>query len=371
MENKYDIFISYSRRDSETVLPVVKNLESEGYTVWIDVYGIESNEQFKEKIVSVIENSTVMIFFSSKDSNNSSYTAKEIGIAISRQKPIIPIKLDNTRYNRSVEFDLININFLDYAASPQITMEKLLQTLEKYCGKSKQQLEEERQLRLKQAKLQLKYDMLQEQIQQLCSMRAALLEEMRACGMDVAGPCGGEETPVFPATPQPEIPSKNSVLPTGGTPAQNNVWIKFIIGGQEQELIKIRGIGDSLPFTQELSPRATLSKGALKEQRFNIILELYVGKDLKNAKKSVLQQVIDNDKGRWFANIALLGLPIIFNGEYDTTVEIPVTIVVKEDYTLDINGHIMFNDGKDVPTEKLKKYGNCIEITTSQFEVVS
>ncbi len=315
MENKYDIFISYSRRDSETVLPVVKNLESEGYTVWIDVYGIESNEQFKEKIVSVIENSTVMIFFSSKDSNNSSYTAKEIGIAISRQKPIIPIKLDNTRYNRSVEFDLININFLDYAASPQKTMEKLLQTLEKYCGKSKQQLEEERQLRLKQAKLQLKYDMLQEQIMELCHKRTVLMEEMQACGMDVTGPCGGEETPVFPATTEPVRPQKSAEQVWPDIPSENNVWIKFFIGGQQQELIKIKSIGDPLPFRKELTLRATLSKGALKEQKFNIVLELYVGKDLKNAKKSVLQRVIDNDKGRWIANIALLGLPIIFNGE--------------------------------------------------------
>ncbi len=31
----------------------------------------------------------------------------------------------------------------------------------------------------------------------------------------------------------------------------------------------------------------------------------------------------------------------------------------------------MFGDGKDVPTEKLKKFGDCIEIATSQFEVVS
>ena len=64
MDNKYDIFISYSRRDSELVLTVVKQLQKRGFTIWIDKDGIESGDAFKSVIVRAIKNSDVFLFFS-------------------------------------------------------------------------------------------------------------------------------------------------------------------------------------------------------------------------------------------------------------------------------------------------------------------
>lgn len=132
-----DIFISYSRADSKVVESFVQRLESSGYKVWIDRTNVHPGKSYKSIIVQAIEDSTVLLFFSSKDSNASLWPAKEIAIAVDRQKHIIPIKLDDTRYNQDVEFDLINLDYVDYCSKTnrEHEIEKLTRTLESLLGK--------------------------------------------------------------------------------------------------------------------------------------------------------------------------------------------------------------------------------------------
>ena len=114
---RYDLFVSYSRRDKRKVMRVVSILQSRGYSVWIDESGIETGEQFKKVIVNAIEECKVVLFFSSKHSNQSPWTAKEIGVANSIGKPILPIKLDETDYNKELLFDLVNLDYCDLTNS--------------------------------------------------------------------------------------------------------------------------------------------------------------------------------------------------------------------------------------------------------------
>lgn len=85
MEHKYDLFISYSRKDSEKVLSVVKILQERRFAIWIDKDGIESGDAFKSVIVRAIKNSDVFLFFSSKGSGESLWTVKEVNTAVQRQ----------------------------------------------------------------------------------------------------------------------------------------------------------------------------------------------------------------------------------------------------------------------------------------------
>ena len=128
---KYDVFISYSRKDTKIVDEFVNRLESEGVRVWIDRDGVESGDAFKRVIVNAIKESALFMFFSSESSNSSPWTTKEVGIAVNYQKPIIPIKLDKTLYNEDIEFDLVNLDYIDYSnpAMQQPMMEKLVRTI--------------------------------------------------------------------------------------------------------------------------------------------------------------------------------------------------------------------------------------------------
>ena len=64
---KYDVFISYSRRDKKKVKEFCKAFSNAGITFWIDENGIENGENFKSIIVRAIEDSSVFLYFSSKE----------------------------------------------------------------------------------------------------------------------------------------------------------------------------------------------------------------------------------------------------------------------------------------------------------------
>ena len=131
MDKKHDIFVSYSRHDTNVVNEFVERLEREGFSVWIDRDGIESGDAFKKIILQAIKSSAVVLFFSSQHSNQSSWTAKEIGVAVKYQKTVIPILLDGSNFNEEVEFDLINLDFIDYqdASLREMMMDRLVKSL--------------------------------------------------------------------------------------------------------------------------------------------------------------------------------------------------------------------------------------------------
>lgn len=134
--NRHDVFISYSRTDSKIVRTFVTRFEQAGLRVWIDKDGIESGDAFKHIIVNAIESSSVVVFFSSEASNSSPWTAKEIGVASSLKKHIIPVLLDSSSYNKEILFDLVNTDYVDCTnvADREIVIERLLKSLSKICS---------------------------------------------------------------------------------------------------------------------------------------------------------------------------------------------------------------------------------------------
>ena len=134
-----DIFISYSRKDSNVVSEFVWRLEQEGFKVWIDKEGIYSGDEFAEVLATAIEESTVVLYFSSVDSNASKWTAGEIGIANMYDKHIIPVRLDHSPYNKRTIIHLVNRDYIDYTNPIRHSemMERLLDELRILCPNAK------------------------------------------------------------------------------------------------------------------------------------------------------------------------------------------------------------------------------------------
>ena len=112
----HDIFISYSRADSEQVMKIRNVLDESGLEYWIDKEGIYSGENYKEVIVDAIDVSKVVMFISSINSNNSINVIRELGYAVSQKKTIIPVLLDDSQYAKSIRLDIADIdqvNFMD------------------------------------------------------------------------------------------------------------------------------------------------------------------------------------------------------------------------------------------------------------------
>jgi formylglycine-generating enzyme required for sulfatase activity len=134
-QKTYDIFISYSRKDTEQVLEIANKLSGEGYNIWIDRDGIESGDAFKAVIVKAIKNSKIFMFFSSKSANTSPWTVKEVNMAVYLKKTIIPVKLDDSDYDDSIMFDLVGVDYVEYKNDSTLQcIEDILRAIKKHIG---------------------------------------------------------------------------------------------------------------------------------------------------------------------------------------------------------------------------------------------
>lgn len=131
---KQDVFISYSREDLKTgngsqkesiIQQIINILQEEGISFWIDRDGIYTGDLFAEVIVNNIIDSRVFLFVSSKNSNRSAWTSKEIAVANKYNKPIIPFCYDDTEYNKKFMLFLVDIDRVDYYAEPSTGLERL------------------------------------------------------------------------------------------------------------------------------------------------------------------------------------------------------------------------------------------------------
>lgn len=110
---KYDIFISYSRKDTDLITPILDALKDKGYTLWLDTEGKYHSEKFRGKIVKAIKESSCVVFFSSKNSNESEWVRREINVADEENKTIIPFILDDTGYDDEIRLTLTGIERID------------------------------------------------------------------------------------------------------------------------------------------------------------------------------------------------------------------------------------------------------------------
>lgn len=125
---KHNIFISYSRKDKEAADCLCEILKENGIAYWIDKEGIYSSYNYKELIVDAIDISQAVIFISSVNSNASINVIREVGYAVNRNKPILPLMLDDAPYAKSIRLDISDIDQIDFR-NPAMASKKLITSL--------------------------------------------------------------------------------------------------------------------------------------------------------------------------------------------------------------------------------------------------
>ncbi|HWF24548.1 MAG TPA: TIR domain-containing protein, partial [Solirubrobacteraceae bacterium] len=86
-----DVFVSYSRRDSEFVRRLAESVVERGKEAWLDTEGIADGEVFPEAIKRAIEGSDAFLFVITPDAVNSAYCEQEVEYAREMQKRIVPV----------------------------------------------------------------------------------------------------------------------------------------------------------------------------------------------------------------------------------------------------------------------------------------
>jgi hypothetical protein len=133
---KYDIFISYSRKDFNEVNSIIQILKSRIPTLnyWFDITGIESGSEFRNEIMSAIDDSSYVLFALSDNAIPSKYAEKEVMYALKTETKVIPLLLKGAKLKGWPLFEIGNIDCIDSTNSLQ--MEKLIKNLADWTGKA-------------------------------------------------------------------------------------------------------------------------------------------------------------------------------------------------------------------------------------------
>ena len=86
-----DVFVSYSRSDSELVNRLVERLRERGKNVWVDTEGIRDAEVFPAALRRAVEGSDGFVFVISPESVASPFCEQEVDHAVELNKRIVPL----------------------------------------------------------------------------------------------------------------------------------------------------------------------------------------------------------------------------------------------------------------------------------------
>ena len=109
-----DIFISYSRKDTELALTLTEKLTGEGYSVWIDQGGIYGASNWSSEIVEAINSCSTVVFLISHDSVSSDNVAREIHLASEKKKHLLPVVITEVTLPVIFEYPLAGIQRVRY-----------------------------------------------------------------------------------------------------------------------------------------------------------------------------------------------------------------------------------------------------------------
>ncbi len=106
------VFVSYSHKDMDSVIPLIATLKQKMCRIWYDE-GLSPGESWNDSIAEHLKNCSQFIVFISPDSITSKYVMSEINYALSKDKNIVPIILKKTDLPAGLEMMLGTIQFLD------------------------------------------------------------------------------------------------------------------------------------------------------------------------------------------------------------------------------------------------------------------
>lgn len=143
-EKNFDVFISYSRKDyvdeqknviaGNRVSLIMHALQDAGITFWMDEKGIYSGDEFAGVIANAIDASKIFVFVSSEASNCSPWALGEVATAQEAGKKIIPVKIDSSRYHKSLRVRLNALDYIDFTANPNQGCDKLVRAIKVYLA---------------------------------------------------------------------------------------------------------------------------------------------------------------------------------------------------------------------------------------------
>ena len=130
------VFISYSRKDSDFADQLSRALSAKGLKTWMDVGAIQIGAMWREEIVHAIEGSSYFVVILSCHSIRSENVVKELSIAESADKVILPVLIDDVSLPAQMKYQLVGVQFIRFQSySFEQGVESLLAGMQASAGR--------------------------------------------------------------------------------------------------------------------------------------------------------------------------------------------------------------------------------------------
>ncbi len=151
------IFISYSHKDKDIVLPIYEKLkEKYGDKIFLDIERNGVGDKYWDNINIGLNTSTYFIFFNSYNYNNSAACGNEFCKALAKQEElkIIQIRLDDSPIHPSLTSRI----YYNHEQIPD-TIETIINSIEKasFVGFKKESLVEIKEIRKKEGIIEIRF----------------------------------------------------------------------------------------------------------------------------------------------------------------------------------------------------------------------
>ena len=113
-----DIFVSYASQDRDVAFRIVGFLEQQGITCWVAPRDVPPGVEYGQAIISGIEQSRALVLILSDQSNDSMFVRKEVERAVSKTKPVLPVRIREVTPSGSLEYFISSAQWVDAWKSP-------------------------------------------------------------------------------------------------------------------------------------------------------------------------------------------------------------------------------------------------------------
>ena len=107
------IFISYAHKDAQTVVPILEEMQKNGFRLWYDL-GIEAGTEWPEYIAERLEGCHTVIAFMSDHAASSRNCRNEINEALNLEKDMLVIHLSETKLTPGMRLQLNSTQSMFY-----------------------------------------------------------------------------------------------------------------------------------------------------------------------------------------------------------------------------------------------------------------
>jgi hypothetical protein len=127
-----EIFLSYSRRDQEFADALTRGLQMHSLQVWVDRHDIEAGEAWRAAISHAIDECDAFLVVLSPQCVTSKNVVKELSIAESRDRHIIPLMYQNCEIPPAMEYQLSGLQQIEFCGVAfEAALERVVQTLQR------------------------------------------------------------------------------------------------------------------------------------------------------------------------------------------------------------------------------------------------